>query len=95
MPEFVLLCRDKPNCIELRLQTRAAHLEYLATLTEPILMAGPLLSDDEKPIGSLIIIEAQSYKRAEAIAAADPYAKAGLFAEVEIKPFRKVIPSNA
>jgi uncharacterized protein YciI len=49
--------------------------------------AGPLLDDDEKPCGSLIILELDSKKEAEDIAAQDPYANAGLFEKVDIKPY--------
>ena len=53
-------------------------------------MAGPLLGDDEKPIGSLVMIAADSKAEAEAIAASDPYAVAGLFASVEVRAFNWV-----
>ena len=38
--------------------------------------------------GSLVVIEAASLEAARAIAAGDPFAKAGLFASVEIRPWR-------
>jgi uncharacterized protein YciI len=45
------------------------------------------LGDDGKPIGSLVLIEAENKPSIETIAANDPYAKAGLFASVDIRPW--------
>lgn len=94
---FALICTDKPGHLQLRLDTRPEHLAYLDGLSEKLKAAGPFLGDDGKPVGSLVIISADSRARAEAIAAADPYAKAGLFSSVEIKPWNWVIknPENA
>ena len=38
--------------------------------------------------GSLLVIEADDIAAARAFAAADPYAKAGLFASVDIRPWK-------
>ena len=86
---FVLMCKDKPDSLELRMATRPPHVEYLKDLEARGILktAGPLLGDDEKPLGSLWIIEAADKQEAEALAAGDPYAKAGLFASVEIRAF--------
>ncbi len=87
---YAVICKDKPNSLDLRLATRPTHLEYLKA-GGPI-FSGPMLGEDEKsPIGSLLVIEAADRAAAEAWAAADPYAKAGLFESVEIRPFVKVI----
>ncbi len=53
--------------------------------------AGPFLDDAGNPNGSLVIIEAKDMADAKAIAAADPYAKAGLFASVDIRPWKWLI----
>jgi uncharacterized protein YciI len=54
-------------------------------------MAGPFLNDKGEMSGSLVILEVASKAEAEAWAAADPYAKAGLFAKVRIEEWKKVI----
>ena len=41
--------------------------------------------------GSLVILEVEDLAAAEAWAAGDPYANAGLFSSVEIRPWKKVI----
>ena len=86
---FALICTDKPNSLELRLATRPAHLAYLETVT--VKGAGSFLDSAGNPNGSLVIIEAKDKADAEAIAARDPYAIAGLFASVEIRPWKWLI----
>ena len=96
---FAFLCKDKPGHLQVRLDTRAEHLAYLDRLNGEGKMkfAGPFLGDDGKPNGSLIVVEAADSAEAAAIAAADPYARAGLFESVEIKAWNWVInnPANA
>ena len=87
---YVLICRDRPGALEVRKANRDAHLAYLAG-TGIVRLAGPLLDDDGAMVGSLLAVEAADRAAAEAFAAADPYAKAGLFAAVEIMAWRKVI----
>lgn len=91
---FAVICRDKPDHGDVRAANRPAHLEHLARQGESIRLAGPLLDGAAAaPVGSLIVIEAPDRAGAEAFAADDPYAQAGLFASVEITPFRQVLPA--
>ena len=55
---YALLCTDKPDHLQLRLDTRAAHLDYLNSLGDRLKFAGPFLGDDAKPNGSLVVIDA-------------------------------------
>lgn len=90
---YVVHCVDKPNHQQLRADTRDAHLAYLKKFQDQMLAAGPTLSDDgAAPTGSLLIIDFPDRGAAEAFARDDPYAKAGLFERVEIKPWKKVLP---
>jgi uncharacterized protein YciI len=85
---FALICTDKPNSLDLRMKVRPEHLAYLESLGTAMKAAGPFLNDEGSPTGSLVIIEAADRKAAEAMAAGDPYAKAGLFSFVDIKAWR-------
>ncbi len=85
---FVLNCTDKPNSLELRIATRPAHIAYLNSLGGKAKFAGPILDDDGGMIGTMAVIEAPDRAGAETIAAADPYAKAGLFQSVDIRGWR-------
>jgi len=90
---FVISCTDKPNALELRKANRDAHLAYLQSHAERIVAAGPTLtSDGEGMTGSVLIMAFDGAAEAEAFAAGDPYAKAGLFESVTITPWRKVYP---
>jgi len=85
---YALLCTDKPNSVDLRMSVRPDHLAYLKGLGKGLKFAGPFLDDAGTAVGSLVVIEAADRAGAEAIAANDPYRKAGLFAHVEIKAWR-------
>ncbi|WP_114394711.1 YciI family protein [Oleisolibacter albus] len=90
---FVLECLDKPGALDIRLANRPAHLAYLEARLDTLIVAGPLLADDGKtPVGSLLILDLETRAEAEAFAAADPYAQAGLFERVSIRAYRKVFP---
>jgi uncharacterized protein YciI len=84
---FVLTASDKPDSLQLRMATRAAHFEY-AKATACIKLGGPFLDPMGDMAGSLIIFEAADLEAAKNWAANDPYAKAGLFAKPEIKPWK-------
>jgi hypothetical protein len=90
MALYVLTCIDKENALDLRMANRPTHLDYVAA-SGMAKVAGPFLDKDDKPCGSLLIIEAESREAAEAFAANDPYALAGLFQSVEIRPWRAVM----
>lgn len=91
---------DVPDSQPLRQQARAAHLARLQALQDAgrLLVAGPcprIDSPDPGPAGfsgSIVIAEFQSLQAAQAWAEADPYALAGVYARVEVRPFLKVLP---
>lgn len=91
---FAIRCTDKPGHAQVRADTRADHLAYLKARGDRLKLAGPLTSDDGgQVLGSLLVVEAEDRAEAEAFAAADPYAKAGLFERVEIDGFKWVLPA--
>ena len=54
---FAILCEDKPGALELRMETRPAHLDYLKSLGGTLKFAGPFLTEKEQtPCGSLVVI---------------------------------------
>ncbi|MEJ6785316.1 YciI-like protein [Aminobacter sp. Piv2-1] len=94
---FALICNDKPGHLQVRLDTRPEHVAFLNELNAKgtLKFAGPFLDDDGKPNGSLVVIEAADAAAAKAIADADPYAKAGLFDSVDIRPWNWVFNNPA
>ena len=83
---FALLCKDKPDHLQVRLDNRPDHVAFLRKLNEAgtLKIAGPFLDDDGNSTGSLVVIEAADKQAAAAILAEDPFAKVGLFASTEI-----------
>lgn len=91
---FALICTDKPDHLAVRQQNRAAHLAYLSQFEDKLFAAGPTFAADGTTMnGSLLILEFADLSEVEAFAAGDPYAKAGLFEAVAIRPWKKVLPT--
>lgn len=97
---YVINATDNEGSLERRLSVRARHLARLQELQNEgrLLLAGPypaVDSNDPGPAGftgSLIIAEFDSQEDAQAWANSDPYVEAGVYASVNVKPFRKVLP---
>ncbi len=85
-----LITHDKPGALQIRLDTRAAHLAYI-NATGVVEMAGPFLDTDGQMCGSLIILDVPDMAAARDWAANDPYDKAGLFASTQLIEWKKVI----
>lgn len=92
--------RDAAGVLDRRMAARAAHLARLRALRDEgrLLVAGPCPAvDAEDPgpagfSGSIVIARFDSLEDARAWADADPYVGAGVYASVEVRPFRKVLP---
>lgn len=91
---FMIYCLDKPGHAHVRADNRAAHLDYLKSkYMDRVIAGGPLLTDDGNGmIGSLLLMDFKDRAEADAFVADDPYGKAGLFASVSIRPWKKVLP---
>ncbi len=85
---YVLIARDKPGALETRKANRDAHLAY-ANDSGVVLMGGPFLDENGDMCGSMAILDVETLAEAEAWAASDPYARAGLFVGDEIKPWKR------
>ncbi len=91
---YCLICSDKPDSLPLRLATREAHLKYWAD-ADVVRVGGPFLGADEaSPNGSLLVIEAESHAEAVKFAEGDPYNVAGLFASIEVRAWRWLLPAK-
>jgi uncharacterized protein YciI len=85
---YAVICTDRPDSLAVRQANRPEHLQYLQSLGDTLVLAGPFLEPiNETMNGSLIVVEAASLEAARKIAAQDPFARAGLFASVEIRPW--------
>ncbi|MGB3455415.1 MAG: YciI family protein [Litorimonas sp.] len=92
MPDFMILTRDVADGPAIRAQVRDAHLAWLNEPSDcTVLSAGPWLDDTDVMRGSLLVVKAPSREALDGWMANDPYAKAGLPADVDVRPFKLVI----
>jgi hypothetical protein len=87
MPLFALTCVDKENGLSTRMGAREDHLKWVGG-TGMLKLGGPFLDAKGDMAGSLMIIEAADLDAAKKFSADDPYTKAGLWASVDVRPFR-------
>jgi len=97
---YAIIAEDKADSLQQRLASRPEHLKRLNALQEQgrLILAGPHPAiDSEDPgeagfSGSLIVAEFDSLQAAQAWADTDPFVAAGVYEQVSIKPFKKVLP---
>ncbi|PIE24918.1 MAG: hypothetical protein CSA60_02900 [Neptuniibacter caesariensis] len=97
---YAIISEDIENSLEKRLAARPDHLARLHALNEEgrLLLAGPHPAiDSEDPgeagfTGSLVVAEFASLEEATAWADSDPYITAGVYQNVTVKPYKKVLP---
>jgi uncharacterized protein YciI len=88
---FLIHCTDGPGREAIRADHYEAHRAYLRDSTVDIKLAGPQVSDDNtRRIGSVFVVDVPDRAAAEAFAAGDPFAKAGLFDRVLVTRFLDV-----
>lgn len=98
---YLIYSEDVENSLSLRMGVRESHLARLKTLQDQgkLLVAGPCPAiDTENPgdagfTGSLIIAEFDSLTDAKSWAEQDPYIAAGVYKNVTVKPYKKVLPA--
>ncbi|MCX4187642.1 YciI family protein [Methylophaga sp. OBS4] len=97
---YAIISEDKPGSLPRRLQARPSHLARLQALQDEgrLILAGPHPAvDSEDPgeigfSGSLVVAEFSDLQAAQQWADADPYLAADVYAQVTVKPFKKVLP---
>lgn len=97
---YAIWAQDVPESLEIRKSARPAHLARLTALLDEgrLMLAGPCPAVDAADpgpagfTGSLIVAEFPDLAAAQAWADEDPYRAAGVYAQVEVKPFKPVLP---
>ena len=97
---YAIISEDVSDSLPLRQSVRPQHLARLEALTAEgrLLVAGPTPAiDTDNPgdagfTGSVVIADFDSLADARAWADADPYVEAGVYAQVSVKPFKRVLP---
>ena len=98
---YLVYSEDVENSLALRMTVRDKHIARLSELQNQgrLLVAGPCPAiDSENPgdagfTGSLIIAEFNSLVDAQNWADEDPYIAAGVYKQVVVKPYKKVLPA--
>jgi uncharacterized protein YciI len=89
---FAVFATDRPGAARLRAEIRETHRRYLrAPEGHDVLvrLGGPTLEESTGAMnGTLLVVEAADIDAVRAFVADDPYSRAGLFAAVEIRPWR-------
>lgn len=97
---YAIVGTDVPDSLARRAAARPAHLVRLEALRDEgrLVLAGPfpaIDANDPGPAGfsgSLIVAEFTDLAAAQAWADSDPYIAAGVYANVIVRPFRRVLP---
>ena len=97
---YAIISEDVADSLAKRQQVRAQHLDRLQQLNAAgrLLIAGPHPTiDSEDPgeagfSGSLIVDEFDTLAEAQRWADEDPYIAAGVYRQVQVKPYKKVLP---
>ncbi len=97
---YAIISEDVAASLEKRKLARPAHLARLQTLKDlgRLVLAGPHPAIDSNDpgdagfTGSLVIAEFGSLQEAQSWADQDPYIEAGVYARVQVKPFKQVFP---
>lgn len=97
---YAIISEDVVNSLPLRMNARPAHLDRLQQLKDGgrLVLAGPCPAIDSNDpgeagfTGSIVVAEFASLTEAKAWADADPYIEAGVYQQVTVKPFKKVLP---
>lgn len=87
---FVVFGNDKKAMVDTRKQVRPSHRDYLRKHNHPVkvVLGGPLLDQHAQDMnGTLLVVEAAELQQVEAFLKEDPYSIAGLFQNVEIRPW--------
>lgn len=98
---YAIIALDRPDSLAARLAVRPAHLERLRQLQAEgrLLLAGPFPAIDAADpgsagfSGSLIVAEFDSLATAQQWAQEDPYVLDQVYAQVSVRPFKKVFPA--
>ncbi len=97
---YAIISQDVADSLAKRKSVRDQHIARLDELKDQgrLVLAGPHPAVDSPDpgeagfTGSLIVAEFESLQAAQAWADADPYIAAGVYEQVVVKPFKRVLP---
>lgn len=88
MPKlYTIITKDKPGATATRMEKLKEHLAHVETNLDRLAVAGPLRDEDGYFTGSLLVVKADSEADARALLETDPYYKADIWSDIEIRAF--------
>tara|TARA_B100001094_G_C18138967_1_gene776748 strand:- start:870 stop:1217 length:348 start_codon:yes stop_codon:yes gene_type:complete len=94
---YVFICLDDGDQSSARQKYLMAHLRYIETKLDKVVLAGPCSplekGDRREYQGSIMIYDANTELEARAMFEGDPYAKNGVWSSVKVLPFSAVAGS--
>jgi len=100
MALFVVSCTDHEGTLEQRIASPPAHLARLEQLNAEgrLIVAGPMPKQPGNPqagfYGSTLIVDFDSREDLDDWLKEEPYLKAGVYSQVDVKPFIQVFPKG-
>jgi len=92
---FVLMGLDRPgDGAEVRRQNRADHLQFVVENEDKFRYGGALLDDNQKMVGSLMMVELPDRAALDEFLKTEPYSRAGLFEPYIVRETRQVVPQR-
>ena len=92
MPQFLVIARDgdDPEALDRAWRSAATYLEGITPLVEAghIPLGGPILDDEGRMIGSMIIADFPYWAALDAWLTNDPYVTGDVWRDIEVVPFR-------
>ena len=90
---YAIVCFDRPDSAALRDEHRAAHQDFLKKHSSRVVFGGPLKTTPDGPsTGALIVVNCATREEAEALIAADPFYRGGVYESVAVRAFKQVFP---
>ena len=89
--QFLINAYDGENMLEKRMEVRPRHLSNIDKLGKHVVFAGGRLSDEGKPVGSVMIMEFDSREELDEYLKTEPYIEAKVWDKVDVEDFNVVI----
>lgn len=84
---YAIITHDKPGATAIRMEKLREHLAHVEAGLDRLAVAGPLRDEAGNFTGSLLVVKAESEADARALLEHDPYFKADIWSNIEIRAF--------
>lgn len=91
---YIIIALDREGAAEERAKRRIPHLNFIGSRQNQVIFGGPILTESEEMVGSLMILDFSNRQALDAHLAEDPYFASGLYEAVIIRKTRKIVPED-